>query len=105
VVAPDACTGAKAFAGEIEENTPDPVKAMARRCLQIPCACMEPNERRLSSLSDMIDKFKPDAVVDFVLTACLSYNVESYKISRHVTDRHDLPYLKLESDYSDSLRC
>lgn len=102
VVAPDACTGAKAFIGEIEENTPDPIKAMARRYLEIPCACMTPNQRRLSTLSEMIHQFKPDAVVDFVLTACHSYNVESYKIGRHVTDHHGLPYLKIESDYSDN---
>lgn len=102
VVAPDACTGAKAFMGEIVENSPDPVKALARRYLEIPCACMTPNQRRLSALSDMIHRFRPDAVVDFVLTACHSYNVESYKISRHVNDHHGLPYLKIESDYSDN---
>lgn len=102
VVAPDACTGIKAFMGEIEENTPDPVQAMARRYLKIPCACMTPNARRLAELSYMIEKFKPDAVVDFVLTACHSYNVESYKVGRHVTEHHGLPYLKIESDYSDN---
>ncbi len=102
VVAPDACTGSKAFDGEIEENTSDPIRAMAKRYLEIPCACMTPNEGRLSALSDTIDRFKPDAVVDFVLTACHSYNVESYKVGRHVTDHHDLPFLKIESDYSDN---
>lgn len=102
VVAPDACTGMKAFMGEIEENTADPVRAMARRYLEIPCACMTPNERRLASLSQMIEQFKPDAVVDFVLTACHSYNVESYKVGRHVNDRYGLPFFKIESDYSDN---
>jgi benzoyl-CoA reductase/2-hydroxyglutaryl-CoA dehydratase subunit BcrC/BadD/HgdB len=102
VVAPDACTGIKAFMGEIEENTTDPVVAIARRYLQIPCACMTPNERRLSSLTEMIEHFRPDAVVDFVLTACHSYNVESYKVGRHVSEHHGLPYLKIESNYSDN---
>ncbi|MFO7685534.1 MAG: double-cubane-cluster-containing anaerobic reductase [Desulfobacterales bacterium] len=102
VVAPDASTGAKAFMGEIEENAPNPVTAMARRYLNIPCACMTPNQRRLSALSEVIEKFKPDAVVDFVLTACHSYNVESHKIGRHVNNQHGLPYLKIESDYSDN---
>lgn len=102
VVAPDACSGIKAFMGEIEENTSDPVKAMAKRYLEIPCACMTPNTRRLSALSQTIEKFKPDAVVDFVLTACHSYNVEAYKVGRHVRDHHGLPYLKIESDYSDN---
>ena len=60
----------------------------------------DPNHRRLSELSKMIDTFRPDAVVEFVLTACHSYNVEAHKIGRHVNDRHNLPYLKIESDYS-----
>ena len=101
VVAPDACTGMKAFMGDIEENTPDPVKAMAAGYLKIPCACMTPNERRLRALSEMIEQLKPDAVIDFVLQACHAYNVESYKIGKHVTENHGLPFLKVESDYSD----
>jgi benzoyl-CoA reductase/2-hydroxyglutaryl-CoA dehydratase subunit BcrC/BadD/HgdB len=102
VIAPDACTGMKAFMGEIEENSPDPVKAMARRYLEIPCACMTPNEGRLKSISQMIEQFRPDAVVDFVLTACHSYNVESYRVGRHVGENHGLPFLKIETDYSDN---
>lgn len=102
VVAPDACSGIKAFMGDIEENTPDPIQAIARKYLAIPCACMTPNERRLTALSEIIEKFKPDVVVEFVLTACHSYNVESYKVGRHVNEQHDLPYLKVESDYSDN---
>ncbi len=102
VVLPDACTGIKAFMGEIEENTADPIRAMARRYLEIPCACMTPNDRRLESISDMIEQFKPDAVVEFVLTACHSYNVEAYKVGRHVNETHGLPYLKIETDYSDN---
>ncbi len=102
VVFPDACTGAKAFMGDIEENTDDPVRAIARRYLDIPCACMTPNQKRLDTLSDTLQHVKPDAVVDFVLTACHSYNVESYKVGRHVNDQHELPYLKIESDYSDN---
>lgn len=102
VVAPDACTGMKAFMGDIEENTKDPVEAMAKRYLKIPCACMTPNDRRLSEISKMIDQFKPDIVIDFILTACHSYNVESYKVGNHVNKQHGLPYLKIESDYSDN---
>ena len=102
VVAPDACTGIKCFMGQTEENTGDPVRALAKRYLEIPCACMTPNERRLTAISEMVGRFAPDAVVDFVLTACHSYNVESYKIGRHVTETHGLPFLKIETDYSDN---
>ncbi|MFZ1985295.1 MAG: double-cubane-cluster-containing anaerobic reductase [Desulfatitalea sp.] len=102
VVAPDACTGMKAFTGRFAENSGDPIGAMAERYLKIPCACMTPNNRRLEDLSAMIARFKPDAVVDFVLQACHSYNVESYKIGRHVGEVHGLPFLKVETDYADA---
>ena len=102
VVAPDACTGIKAFKGRFAENSGDPIRAMADRYLQIPCACMTPNNRRLDNLSQMIDRFQPDAVIDVILQACHSYNVESYKVGRHVTEAHGLPFLKVEIDYSDA---
>ncbi|MBA3035500.1 MAG: 2-hydroxyacyl-CoA dehydratase, partial [Desulfobacterium sp.] len=60
-----------------------------------------PNTKRLEDLSVLIEKFKPDVVIDFVLQACHSYNVESYKVGNHVTNNHLLPFLKIETDYSD----
>lgn len=101
IVAMDACTGMKPFMSDIDENTGDPTAAIAKRYLEIPCSCMTPNARRLTELSRMIDRFKPDVVVDVILHACHSYNVESYKIMNHVKDRHGLPFLKIETDYSD----
>ncbi|MBU1054173.1 MAG: 2-hydroxyacyl-CoA dehydratase family protein [Proteobacteria bacterium] len=101
VVAPDSCTGMKTFMGRFEENTDDPVTAMAERYLKIPCSCMTPNSKRLDDLSFLIEKFKPDVVIDFILQACHSYNVESYKVGNHVTGKHLLPFLKIETDYSD----
>lgn len=102
VVAVDSCTGMKTFMGDIEENTGNPIRAIAERYLKIPCSCMTPNQRRLNALSDMIAKFKPDAVIDVVLQACHSYSVESYKIGKHIETVHGLPFLKIETDYSDS---
>ena len=39
-------------------------------------------------------------MVDVVLQACHSYNIESYKVEHHVKDRHGLGFLKIETDYS-----
>jgi benzoyl-CoA reductase/2-hydroxyglutaryl-CoA dehydratase subunit BcrC/BadD/HgdB len=102
VVALDACSGMKAFMGEIEENTGDPITAIARRYLEIPCACMTPNQRRLDGISEMIETYRPHLVVDFILQACHAYNVESHKVGEHVAEAHGLQFLKVESDYSDS---
>lgn len=102
VVAPDSCTGMKPFMEPFEENTGDPVGAIAKRYLNIPCACMTPNQKRLEDMSAMIHRFKPDAVIDLVLQACHSYNVESHKVGRHVMKEHGLACLKVETEYTDA---
>jgi len=102
IVALDSCTGMKAYSGTIPENTPDPYAAVARRYLELPCSCMTPNNRRLTEMDKMIERFKPDAVIDVILHACHSYNVESHKIKEHVMGKHKMPFLKIETDYSQS---
>jgi len=101
VVAMDSCTGMKPFLTEIEENTGDPIAAIATRYLQLPCSCMTPNMRRLTELDKIIARFQPDVVIEVVLHACHSYNIEGYKIMNHAKNKHNLPYLKIETDYSD----
>jgi benzoyl-CoA reductase/2-hydroxyglutaryl-CoA dehydratase subunit BcrC/BadD/HgdB len=102
IVALDACSGFKPFMTDIEEGTRDPVRALAERYLKIPCSCMTPNRRRLTEMTKMIDKFRPDAIIDVVLQACHSYNIESYKVGEHVTKNHRLPFLKIVTDFSQS---
>ncbi len=102
VVALDSCTGMKAFADTIPEGSPDPVAAIADRYLKLPCSCMTPNSRRLDELDRYIERFRPDVVIDFVLYACHSYNVESYRVGEHVKRKHGLQFLKIVTDYSDS---
>jgi len=100
IVAVDNCTAMKTFMDVIEADTDDPFAAISRRYLKIPCSCMTPNTRRLTELDKMIGRFKPDMVVDVVLHACHSYNVESHKVKEHVKSKHGLSYLKIETDYS-----
>jgi benzoyl-CoA reductase/2-hydroxyglutaryl-CoA dehydratase subunit BcrC/BadD/HgdB len=84
IVVQDACTGMKPYMGSIEENTGDPIGAIARRYLEIPCSCMTPNAKRMTDLDALIEKFRPDVVVDLVLQACHSYNVESHRVGERV---------------------
>lgn len=100
VVALEACSGMKGYSIRIEEGTANPLRAVAEATLKIPCSCMSPNRGRLDLLDGMIARFKPDVVIDVILHACHGYNVESYSIRRHVQDRHGLPFLKIETDYS-----
>lgn len=100
IVALDACSGMKCFSGRIEENTGDPVAALSRKYLKIPCSCMTPNTGRLAALDELVVSFRPDAVIEVVLHACHTYNIESHRIGQYIRSRHGLPYLKIVTDYS-----
>lgn len=102
IVVIDNCTGMKPYADLIDETNDDPYEALAQRYLNLPCSCMTPNSRRLAELDRMIATFSPDVVIDVVLHACHSYNIESQKIRNHVNQTHGLPFLKIETDYSQS---
>ena len=98
----DSCTGMKGFMQSAREGTGDPVNALAEKYLKVPCSCMTPNDSRTVEMDRLIEKFKPRVVIDLVLHACHTYNVESYKIGEHIKKKHKLPFLKIETDYSAS---
>ena len=104
VVAMEACSGMKGYSIRIDEGTGDPISALAKAYLQIPCSCMTPNQHRFDALDEMIDQFRPDSVVDVILQACHSYNIESHRIGEHVREKYGLPFLKIETDFTESDR-
>ncbi len=104
IVAMEACSGMKGYTIEIEENSGDPISALASAYLKIPCSCMTPNQGRFDMLDAMISRFKPDVLIDVILQTCLSYNIESYRIEQHVKNKHNLPFLKVETDFMESDR-
>ena len=101
VVAQESCTGLKPIEEDVAEDG-DPLEALARKYFRLPCSCMTPNAGRLDLLDRLIDEFKPDGVVDLVWQSCLTYDVESEIVRRHMEKRHGLPYLKIVTDYSPS---
>ncbi len=78
------------------------MSAIARRYLNIGCSCMTPDENRFKLMDRLIDEYQVDAVVEVILQACHTYNVESFFVKRFVTENKGIPYLGLETDYSTS---
>lgn len=100
VVTYESCSGAKSIDKLVDEDNPDVYDALARRYLNIGCSVMTPNPNRLELLGRLIDEYKVDGVVEMVLQACHTYNVESKAIERFVTEEKGVPYLGVETDYS-----
>jgi benzoyl-CoA reductase/2-hydroxyglutaryl-CoA dehydratase subunit BcrC/BadD/HgdB len=102
VVVHESCSGIKPLVNPIEERTGNPLRAIARRYFSLPCSCMTPNTGRLALLDRLVAEFRPDCVIDVILQACHTYNIESYGVREHVVKKHNLPFLKIETDYSQN---
>lgn len=102
VVCYENCGGAKAVEDLVDEENPDVYDALARKYLNIGCSCMTPNPNRLLLLDQLIDEYHVDAVVEVILQACHTYNVESLAIKRFVNKEKGIPYMSVETDYSKS---
>ena len=76
--------------------------ALAERYLAIGCSVMSPNPNRYELLGRLIDEYHADGVVDMELQACHTYNIETTKIRRFVTEEKKISYLNLETDYSQA---
>ncbi|RUT66039.1 hypothetical protein CKG00_06210 [Morganella morganii] len=103
VVGYENCTGAKATEQCVDENPQaDVYDALTEKYLAIGCSCISPNTQRLNMLSEMVQDYQVDGVIDVILQACHTYAVESLLINRHIREKHDIPYMAIETDYSAS---
>ncbi len=101
VVCFENCSGAKSVDELINEHTDDIYQAIADRYLNIGCSVMTPDDNRFKLMGRLLEEYKIDAVVEVILQACHTYNVESYSIKKFVND-HGIPYMSVETDYSTS---
>lgn len=99
IVCIDDCGGERTQRMLVDEEADDIIQAIADRYLEIHCSVMTRNDARIENTKAMIEKYKVDGVVEVVLQACHTFNVESTAMRRAVEDM-GVPYMKLETDYS-----
>ena len=100
VVAMECCSAAKSIDRLVDEEAGDIYEAIADRYLQTACSCMSPNPNRFELLNRIVDEYNIDGVIEVVLQACHTYNVEAYGVKRFVTAEKNIPYTYIETDYS-----
>lgn len=101
IVCKDDCGGERTNTQMIDENADDILRAISDRYLEINCSVFTPNDARIENTLKMIEDYKVDGVIELVLQACHTFNVEAYKVANAVEDI-GVPYMKLETDYSTS---
>ncbi len=102
VVTFENCSGAKSIDKLVDEDNPDVYDALARRYLNIGCSVMTPNPNRLELLGRLIDEYHVEGVVEMTLQACHTYNVETLSIRKFVNEKKGIPYINVETDYSQA---
>ena len=102
VVCYENCSGVKSMEENVDESLPDVYEALARKYVNIGCSVMTPNDNRIRLLDRLIDEYQVDGVIDMELQACHTYAVESLRIKRFVNGEKKIPYMSLETDYSQS---
>ncbi len=63
---------------------------------------MSPNRGRFELVERLAREFHADGVVDLTWQGCHTYNVESYSLKKHLQAKGALPFLQIETDYSES---
>lgn len=101
VVAIENCTGYKPIDTNISLDK-DPLLAIAEKYLELPCSCMTPNEGRFDLVKRLAVDYEVDGIVDLAWQACHTYTIESYGLREFIREELDLPFLQIETDYSDS---
>lgn len=99
IVAFDNCSGVREKMRLVDE-TKNPIDALTEKYLNINCSIMTPNPGRFQDLDEMIDEYEIDAVIEVVLQACHTFNIETYNIKKFVTEKKQKHYLYIETDYS-----
>jgi len=100
IVVEESCTGTRSFWDLVDEDA-DPWKALAERYLEIPCACMTPNDQRISRIVDLAKLYNVDGVVYYTLQFCHAYNIERFRVQKALK-KEKIPMLAIESDYGES---
>lgn len=102
VVCQENCTGYKPVQEDVDETAEDPLQALAKKYLHLPCSVMTRNQRRLDQLRALAEEYRVECLIELIWQACLTYDVESSWVRRLAKEELNLPYLRLETDFSPS---
>ncbi|MHC4229471.1 MAG: double-cubane-cluster-containing anaerobic reductase [Planctomycetota bacterium] len=102
VVCMENCTGLKPILEDVDEQTEDPILALAQKYFRLPCSVMTRNDRRLDILRELAAEYRPQCVIDLIWQACITYDVESHLVKELAEKELGIPYLRIETDYSPS---
>lgn len=101
VVCFENCGGIKPTRYLVDTHAEDIMAAIAERYLNIGCAVMTPNTKRMETLPQLVEEFNIDGILEIELQTCQPYIVERFEIKK-LAQEMGVPFLALDTDYSQS---
>jgi len=102
VVGEEMCTGSRYYEKLVKEDSAtldEMLDDLAAKYLDINCACFTPNEGRIDDVIRMAKDLKADGVIDYALSFCGTYQIESASVAKTVQGA-GVQVLRIETDYS-----
>lgn len=100
VVCYEGCCGISSLRRTIDEDTSrDPIVRIAEKYLEVPCAVVSPNTRRMEQVADTIDEWNADGYVSITLHACNPFAIETENL-RRVCESKGIPLLHIQTDFT-----
>ncbi len=85
------------------DETGDPIEALARKYMRLPCAVYTPNTERIETLKNMVSVLKVDGIIYQLLEACHPFNAEFRKV-KDAMEAEGIPVVGINTGFSDSDR-
>ncbi|MFI3295404.1 MAG: double-cubane-cluster-containing anaerobic reductase [Rikenellaceae bacterium] len=102
IVGEETCTGERGTRNLVEYNA-ESLEAMLEgivdRYFKVDCAIFSPNQERFDHITEMVEKYNADGVIQYTLQCCQPYGHESMSIERELEAR-GVAALSIETDYS-----
>ena len=100
IVCYEGCCGISSLRRTVDEDTSrDPIVRIAEKYLEVPCAVVSPNKRRMEQVADTIDEWKADGYVSITLHSCNPFAVETENL-RRVCESKGIPLLHIQTDFT-----
>ena len=81
-----------------EDRSRDPYVRIAEKYIEVPCAVVSPNYRRMDQVRETIKEWHADGHVSITLHSCNPFAIETENI-RRVCEEMDIPLLHIETDF------
>lgn len=99
IVCYEGCCGISSMRRLVDEDrNRDPLVRIAEKYIEVPCAVVSPNNRRMEQVRETVMEWKADGYVSITLHSCNPFAVETENI-RRVCKEMGIPLLHIETDF------